>query len=165
MDFLSLTKLNPFLKMNRKEREKIEMLVLLVLKPQKDRVKVGKPRRMMMTNRMRISMWNKILMKMKMMTRMMMKTMMKKMNRNKNKKRHQSQSPNKTILNLSKIIKTNKNRNKIIKTSPLESLNRTKTGITKGKTTSRSRRTSISIKTKASPSPKTDLPTISRIIK
>lgn len=73
-----------------------------------------------MTNRMRISMWNKISMKT---TRMMMTKMT--MNRNKNKKRHQNQNLNKTILNLSKI---NKNPNKIIKTNPSAGLNRAKTG-------------------------------------
>jgi len=145
-------KLSPFRMMRRRERKRREMLVLLVLKPQKERERVDQLRRMMMTNRMRISMWNKVSMK----TRMM--TMKMTMNRNKNKKRHLKQNLNKTILNLSKISRINNNHNKIIKTNPSPSLNRTKHGTIKAITTSHSRRTSISVKTKAGPSPKTDLP-------
>jgi hypothetical protein len=147
-------KLSPFRMMRRKEGKRREMLVLLVLKPQKERERVDQLRRMMMTNRMRISMWNKVSMK----TRMMKKMTKMTMNRNKNKKRHLKQNLNKTILNLSKISKISKNHNKIIKTNPSPSLNRAKTGTIKATTTSHSRRTSISIKTKAGPSPKTDLP-------
>jgi hypothetical protein len=143
-------KLSPFRMMRRRERKRREMLVLLVLKPQKERERVDQLRRMMMTNRMRISMWNKVSMK--------MMTMKMTMNRNKNKKRHLKQNLNKTILNLSKISRINNNHNKIIKTNPSPSLNRTKHGTIKAITTSHSRRTSISIKTKAGPSPKTDLP-------
>ena len=136
--------------MRRRERKRREMLVLLVLKPQKERERVDQLRRMMMTNRMRISMWNKVSMK--------MMTMKMTMNRNKNKKRHLRQNLNKTILNLSKISRINNNHNKIIKTNPSPSLNRTLHGTIKAITTSHSRRTSISVKTKAGPSPKTDLP-------
>jgi hypothetical protein len=143
-------KLSPFRMMRRRERKRREMLVLLVLKPQKERERVDQLRRMMMTNRMRISMWNKVSMK--------MMTMKMTMNRNKNKKRHLKQNLNKTILNLSKTSRINKNHNKIIKTNPSPSLNRTKHGTIKAITTSHSRRTSISVKTKAGPSPKTDLP-------